>query len=518
MTEISLMENLSGQSFGRYELRAPLGEGGMASVYRAYQADIDREVAIKVLPPQFASDEQFVRRFQLEAQTLARLQHPHIVPIYDFGRSNRYLYLVMPYVAGGDLGDQMGKVPLDLPGIARTFMEIATALDHAHQRGIIHRDIKPGNILLNRQGHAMLSDFGLAKMVSGQQNLTDSNMVLGSAEYMSPEQGLGRSIDPRTDIYSLGIVLYEFLTGRTPYKADTWSATIMRAISEPMLPPSQLNQAINAAMEAVIYKACDKEPQNRYATATDMIVEFQDAIIGQAISAETTKQAVSAISQWRQAADSNATTGTGDMRASSVSEPAPFPSRQTDAGSVPRPSMTKAPQQSVRTPRQLNGPLKIGLGILGIAVISALIMAIFLTIQSLGGSDEPVVAAPPDAAPSMTEASGADLQTSDPNAGDTDPVEIPTLYPEDVSEDVAPPPPTAGQLPLTDQSDDEPGDSRDGPPIPAINACVGKTLGDACSFVLPDNELGIGFCIETQTDLACRPENRPPNNNSPDTP
>ncbi|MCB0005961.1 MAG: serine/threonine protein kinase [Anaerolineales bacterium] len=476
MTAITLTDNLTGQLFGRYRLLEPIGEGGMATVYKAQQEDIERQVAIKVLPPQFAGDPQFVQRFRQEARTLARLQHPHIVPLYDFGSHESYLYLVMPCIDGGDLEDRMGKGPVDWDFLLRTFGEVGKALDYAHQRGIIHRDVKPGNILMDRQGHALLSDFGLAKLVTSQRSLTNSNMVLGSADYMSPEQGLGKPIDHRSDIYSLGVVLYEYVTGRTPYEADSWSATIMRAISEPLVPPSRLNPALSPALDVVIEQACAKEPGDRYTTAAKMMAELQAAI---AIQKSLPEKATtgSAISAWRQAAAgsepdasnlADSVEGPLVVQAASVSNYATVPSREevATAGSASA-AQAQASQAAQRSPAHIRrsylflAPILLILIVLGALALNG----------TFGGDD-----------PSEGEA-----------LVDEDMEPVTTLAPEDASSSPTATPTLPGPAPDI-----------------AINACVGKIEGDTCSFTSPIGEHLEGTCGSTMNNVfACKPPRGP---------
>src|SRR5690606_18262361 len=187
----------------------------MPAVYLGYQESVDRQVAVKILPPHPGLDENFVERFQLEAKTIARLQHPHILPLYDYGTQEDIVYLVMAYADGGTLDDYVVDGPMPLPLVEKFLREIAGALDYAHRRGVIHRDIKPGNILMDGEGHALLADFGIVKLAEGGTNLTGTGVV-GTPAYMAPEQAQGAPIDARADIYSLGVVVYQMLTGKQP--------------------------------------------------------------------------------------------------------------------------------------------------------------------------------------------------------------------------------------------------------------------------------------------------------------
>ncbi len=274
------MENLTGKQFKEYRIFSAIAQGGMATVYKARQEHLDRDVAVKVLPRQYAQEHQFVERFKREAKILAKLQHPHILPVYDYGIEGEYFYLIMPFIEGGNLEQLMAEGPLPLPTIGRIFRQVGDALDYAHAEGVVHRDIKPSNILVDRRGNCLLSDFGLAKVNEEQRSskLTSSGLILGTADYMSPEQGLGQVVDHRSDIYSLGVILYELTTGQTPFHADTPTAVIIKTIQEPLVAPTLINPDIPEAVEAVIVKACAKQPEDRFATVHEMVEALQTAL------------------------------------------------------------------------------------------------------------------------------------------------------------------------------------------------------------------------------------------------
>jgi len=272
------MEDLTGKQLGPYQIVAPLGEGGMAAVYKAYQPAMDRYVALKVLPRHFASDPQFVTRFQQEARVVAQLQHPHILPVFDFGEADGYTYIVMPFVKSGTLTDLLKGPALSLQQVRTLVTQIGTALDYAHARGLIHRDVKPSNVLIDETGNCLLTDFGLAKIMEGSIHLTTSGAIMGTPAYMSPEQGLGQKIDRRSDIYSLGVILYEMAVGRTPYVAETPMAVVIKHINDPLPPPHVVNPDLAEAVERVILKALAKNPFDRFATAGEMVRALQAAI------------------------------------------------------------------------------------------------------------------------------------------------------------------------------------------------------------------------------------------------
>lgn len=205
----------------------------MASVYLGHQQDIDRDVAIKVLPPHPGQDSRFVERFRLEARTIARLQHPHILPVYDYGDEDGILYLVMAYVRGGSLADRIRKGAMSPADAERLMTQMGSALDYAHRQNVVHRDVKPANILLDHEGHALLTDFGIVKLMEGSSQLTGTGGLIGTPAYMSPEQAQSDDVDHRSDLYSLGVVGYEMLTGKQPFHAETPMQIVLKQISAP---------------------------------------------------------------------------------------------------------------------------------------------------------------------------------------------------------------------------------------------------------------------------------------------
>jgi serine/threonine protein kinase len=261
------MPNLSGQYLGRYHLIEQLGEGGMAVVYRAYDTRLEREVAVKIIrqsafPPEMM--EGVLKRFEREAKSLARLSHPNIVKVHDFGEHEGSPFLVLEYLPGGTLKEKLGK-PLPWPEAMRLLLPIVRGIAYAHERGIIHRDIKPANILISESGEPMLSDFGIAKILEmGQMTaLTGSGMAIGTPEYMAPEQWTGET-SPQSDLYSLGIVLYEMITGRKPYVADTPAAILLKQATEPLPRPSQFASGLPESVEWVLVKTLARNPEDRY--------------------------------------------------------------------------------------------------------------------------------------------------------------------------------------------------------------------------------------------------------------
>jgi len=273
------MEDLTGKQLGPYQIVAQLGIGGMATVYKAYQPKMDRYVALKVLPRHFSKNPEFVSRFSQEALVIAQLEHPHILPVYDFGESDGYTYLVMRIVEGGSLVDTLRKTrKLELFQINRTISQVGGALDYAHSKGVIHRDFKPGNVLVDEFENCLLTDFGIAKLVETTSHLTHTGGILGTPTYISPEQGSGKPIDGRSGIYSLGVMLYQMVVGEVPYKADTPMAVIYKHVHDPLPLPRQRVPDIPEPVERVILKALAKEPDDRFSTAANMVDALQKAI------------------------------------------------------------------------------------------------------------------------------------------------------------------------------------------------------------------------------------------------
>ncbi len=265
----------------RYTLLDRLGSGGMAEVYLAHDEVLDRDVALKALRGQYAEDESFVERFRREARNAASLSHPNIVQVYDQGRAeNGTYYMAMEYVPGGTLKDRIVErgalAPAEAAGLAA---QVADALAVAHGRGIVHRDIKPQNVLMTPSGETKVADFGIARAASATV-MTQTNLVLGTAGYMAPEQASGEKVSPATDLYSLGVVLYEMLTGALPYEADTPIAIAMQHVNAPPRHPREANPEVPAELDAIVVRLLAKDPNERYTSASELARDLRSVAAG----------------------------------------------------------------------------------------------------------------------------------------------------------------------------------------------------------------------------------------------
>ncbi len=271
----------TGDTLGRYTIQGMIGRGGMANVYKAFQPALERVVALKVMRAALTEDPEFVERFRREARAVARLEHPNIVQIYDFDEIDGHSVLAMQFLDGGTLKERLTEVggPLPPPEAARIVRGVAEALDHAHSLDIVHRDVKPSNVMLTKLGRVVVTDFGIAKMLgSSTTQYTQTGVGVGTPDYMSPEQGQGMPIDRRSDVYALGAVAYEMLTGRVPFTAETPLAVVFKHVRDPLPRPSELNPAIGPAIEAVLDVAMAKKPEDRYAAAGAFAAALEGAV------------------------------------------------------------------------------------------------------------------------------------------------------------------------------------------------------------------------------------------------
>ncbi|HRQ37073.1 MAG TPA: serine/threonine-protein kinase [Chloroflexota bacterium] len=305
------MTNLQpGQMLGPYRITNQVGKGGMATVYKAYQAAMDRYVAVKVLPSQLADSAEFTGRFHQEARIIANLEHPHILPVFDYGESDGVSYLVMRYLEAGTLKDKVDQGTLPLAEVDRLFTQLASALAYAHENGVIHRDLKPSNVLVDAQGNVFLTDFGIARLLEGNSKFTQTDAIMGTPAYISPEQAQGQRADQRADIYALGIILYEMLTGQVPFTADTPLAVIFKHVSEPLPLPSSLKTDIAPVMERVLLKALAKNPHDRFQNVAEFVAAWKEALPG---ANNTTRRAYTEPEQTRQITTAPPATSPADL-------------------------------------------------------------------------------------------------------------------------------------------------------------------------------------------------------------
>jgi serine/threonine protein kinase len=276
-------QELIGQKLGQYEIHELIGEGGMARVYKAFQPTLEREVAIKALPTQIddVRDQDLVRRFYDEAKLVARLSHPNIVPVHDFGEDNGWAYIVMEFIPNGALRERLRHAEsmggrIALPWTLTIIEQAALALDFAHSRGVVHRDVKPGNMLMRTRDYMLLTDFGVATILASSKAFSRSGSTAGTPQYMAPEQGRqGGQVDGRSDIYSLGVVLFQCVTGRLPFTAENAVGVIMKHMSEPLPSPLRLVPDLPPQVDYIIRRAMEKEPERRYQRAADMAADLR---------------------------------------------------------------------------------------------------------------------------------------------------------------------------------------------------------------------------------------------------
>ena len=285
----------------RYELNHLIARGGMAEVYRAHDRLLDRPVALKVLFPELSVDRSFVERFRREAQAAANLSHPNIVPVFDWGEDTGTYFIVMEFIDGRPLSSILkSSSPLTAERTADIGAHVASALGYAHKHGVIHRDVKPGNVLITDEGQVKVTDFGIARAINTEESLTQTGAVMGTATYFSPEQAEGHGVDSRSDIYSLGVVLFEMSTGRPPFLGDTPVAVASKHVRDNPPAPRELNPSIPPTFEAIILKAMAKDPAHRYSTAEELradLLRFNEGRTVLAMSEATTVMAAAAATQ-----------------------------------------------------------------------------------------------------------------------------------------------------------------------------------------------------------------------------
>jgi len=397
-----------GSNAGPYRIVEPLGRGGMASVYRAYEAKLDRYVALKVLPREFLHDPGFSQRFRQEAQVIARLEHPNIIPIYayDIEEAEGIPWMAMRLIAAGSLSDLLKRERLPRARAVAILRGVADALDYAHGKGIVHRDVKPQNVLLDEAARVYLADFGIAKILESSGGLTASGMITGTPQYMAPEQATGLKIGPPADVYALGIMAYEMLTGRVPFSADTPVAVLMKHVQEPL--PLPAPEVVPEPMLRALLRAATKKPEERWPTA-GAFVDALAAGLG-APTAATVPGGAPTLTLLRTLAL--------DEPAPTAASPATAPAPARTAPPPPRPPVHRPPTgPGVAAPAARRGPgiglVLLGIGGLGLVAAFALVAAWLFLGRSQPSSPvetPPVTAAAgrPAAAPGPTAAPARD--------------------------------------------------------------------------------------------------------------
>jgi serine/threonine protein kinase len=362
-----LRERLQRVIEGKYRIEKLLGKGGMGAVFLAHDLALEREVAIKVLPPDVAQDEQVVRRFQQEAKTAARLDHPNIIPIYRVESEGGLNYFVMKYISGTSLEDLLEKKePLPVPEIQRILWEAACAIGHAHQRGVVHRDVKPANIMFDHDGRVMLTDFGISKALQAATGFTATGMIIGTPHYMAPEQGKGAPVDGRADQYSLAVVGYRMITAELPFSGDSVHTIIYKHIYEAPPLASAKRPGLPGSLTVAISRALSKEPDQRFAT----MEEFATAVWPEQPVAPLVKGRSAARPRPRAAADA--------------------PTEITGAPTTPIPRAKPAPKRRSRVP-----------AVVGLVVVAAGVGG-YLVLGRTGSGERGAAATPPPPPPAPT--------------------------------------------------------------------------------------------------------------------
>ena len=285
------MATLTGQTIAGYKIEAPLAKGGMGAIYRARQLSNGREVAFKVMLSDATEEGSLIQRFKREAEVLSSLKHANIIDVYDYGESDGVLYMVMPLLTHGTLGDKMRRARLTNDEIRQTMIQVAGAMQYAHSQHIVHRDLKPENILLDAAGNCKVCDFGIVSIQDASTRLSKVGTLMGSAHYMAPEQCNGAAVDARTDIYALGVILFQMATGQLPFTGDSWNAVALQQITKTPESPRTLNGSLSPAIERTILKALEKKPQDRFDTAAAFSTAVDRAFSSSTVAAAGTTAA-----------------------------------------------------------------------------------------------------------------------------------------------------------------------------------------------------------------------------------
>lgn len=412
---------------GRYQVEDLVGHGGMSSVYRATDSNLKRVVAVKLIHPHLTGDAEFLRRFETEAESVAQLRHSNIIQVFDFNHEDGYYYMVMEFVAGESLQQRLQRLSdagrrLSTDEVVKIATSVCDAMAYAHKKGMVHRDVKPANIMLSVQGDAILTDFGLAR-IAGTTQHTAAGAVLGTALYMSPEQIRGEQVDHRTDIYAMGVTLFEMLGGRPPFTADSAMTVLMMHLNDPLPDLRELNPDVPPALAAVVEKALAKDPAGRYTSAEEMAAALREAQDAQAAPAVPPPDATMVAGAGAAAAAAPPPPPPPDATAAHSPDPIPA----VGAGSTPPPS---SPPPAAEDAGGAGIP-PWAFAIAGVGLVSLVGMAL-LAAGVFGGSDdlgEGIVVGTSTSTPAPTPTEGAaDPTDVEPTEAAPTPTPLPDLY------------------------------------------------------------------------------------------
>ena len=426
----------AGRKLGRYVLQRKLGAGGMAEVWEAFDEGLHRSVAVKVVRDEIAGEPEFRERFVREARLAAQLEHPRILPIYDFGTEGGITYLVMPLLPGGSLKEQI-RGPMEAPAAIDALAAIAAALDHAHARGVLHRDVKPANVLVDAAGSLLLSDFGLAKNTGVSSELTAAGMVVGTPAYMAPEQAIGKPVDARADQYALAVVAFELLTGRTPFRSESPFAVLDKHLREAPPPPSTFVPGLPWEVDAVLARALAKEPSERFGSCREL-VEALAAALGASMPPRPS-------TSLRAAGASDATWVAGSGATPTPSRRTPPPLAPPSNATMPAPPSgltMPAPQTAVTMRRPAPAGPSTGTIAAAVAVVALLLLGAaggvaWMLFGKKGGpapAEVAVVPTPgptpvPTEAPAAAEPTTAPTEAAEPGTVTVEELGVPTAAP-----------------------------------------------------------------------------------------
>jgi serine/threonine-protein kinase len=403
-----MTDDLIGKTIGGCEILDVVGRGGMATVYRAQQVSMNRTVAVKVLPQQYVNDDTYLQRFNQEVRIVAKLEHRNIVPVHDYGEYNGRPYIVMRYMPAGSADDLLKNGPLDIEAIVNIIEQIAPALDYAHGKSVLHRDLKPSNVLLDNDNGAYLTDFGIARVLGeqGSSGITTQGVV-GTPSYMSPEQAQGLTLDNRSDIYSLGVMLFEIATGRRPFESDTPYSIAVMQVTTPPPSPRSINSQLSFAVEEVILKAMRKKREERYPHAIALAEALKRAVNKPVVNVHDTQPGMQR-PPLRVA-----------QPAPAQPQPIPPPIAQSPVYAVPAANQPAAPASSGYVPRRRrrqrgsNVWVSAALGgLLGCGLLAIIVIVVVIALTALANNNP--TAAEPSSSTGATEANQSLKETPYP--------------------------------------------------------------------------------------------------------